>query len=434
MFKSLALLLIIFQLTINSQNLNQIDDGAFENVGRLDRIYFNGIKNLPFFFENNRIQALSNITSYLSLSNARLNNNNVIPIIDNLKSWPLLQSLTITNNDFSHFSYDFTNFTSLSFLDLSNNLIQTFDINSNFTSLSSLDLSNNLIQTFDIKSNRLNNLNLFNNKIEKLEKEMFVYLPNLEYLRIDSNKISRILNDSFHSTKSLRTIDLDNNKIDYIEPNSFCNLKLSSLYLSGNNLSNVSLYCLENVGSLYLNNVQFEGEIDQKRLGNPKNAYQLYLSNNKISKINLENMTSLKYFYLDSNELVNFTSETIQAVPNLNTLGIRNNKFTDKSLENFNHLKKLQYLYLSNNLLTKFEPNMLAESKQLYSLDIGRNNLENVEFGSLPNLKELFIYYNKLKFVGKDSFSKLSNLERLNLESNIISRIHPKTFASNVNL
>ncbi|CAF1075142.1 unnamed protein product, partial [Brachionus calyciflorus] len=147
----------IYQLLINSQNLTQIDDGVFENVRNIDRIYFNGIKNFHFFFENNLIQALSNMTSYLSLSNAGLNNNSVIPIINKLKTWTRLRSLTISNNNFSHFSYDFTN----------------------FTILSSLELSNNLIETFDIKSNQLNSLNLYYNKIEKLEKEMFVYLPNL---------------------------------------------------------------------------------------------------------------------------------------------------------------------------------------------------------------------------------------------------------------
>ncbi|CAF0948237.1 unnamed protein product [Brachionus calyciflorus] len=405
--------LVIHKLSINSQNLTQIDDGAFENIGKLDRIILDRIKNFSNFFENNRIEALSNITNHISLTNAGFNNESVIPIINKFRSWPRLQSLTISYNNFSHFSYDFTN----------------------FSSLSSLDLSNNLIETFDIKSNRLSNLNLFFNKITILEKEMFFYCPNLRYLGLAFNKIPKILNDSFQSTKFLSSIHLDYNKINYIEPNSFCDLKfINSLYLSGNNLSDISLYCLENVRYLFLGSVQFKGEIDQKRLGNPINIIQLYLSNNKISKINFENMTNLKYLYLDSNELVNFTLKTIQAFPNLGDLRLEKNQFLEKSLENFNQLKKLQYLYLSNNLLTKFEHHMLAENKELFVLGIDSNNIEIIEFGSLPNLKQLYLSYNKIKFIDKDSFSKLSNLERLSLESNIISSIHPKAFASNSNL
>ncbi|CAF0965618.1 unnamed protein product, partial [Brachionus calyciflorus] len=404
----------IFELSIFSQNLTQVDDGAFDNIGKLDRLNLNGITNLSLIFGNNRSGNLSDLTNHISLTNSGLNNESVISIIDKLKSWTRLQSLTITNNNFSHFSYDFTN----------------------FTSLSSLDLSNNLIETFDIKGDRLNNLNLYDNKISKLEKEMFVYVPNLGSLGIGFNKISKILNDSFQSTKFLSSIGLDNNKIDYIEPNCFCELNYftNELRLSGNNLSNVSLYCLENVGSLILDSVQFKGEIDQKRLGNPKNAYTLYLSNNKISKIKFEDMKNLQILNLDSNEIFNLTSQTIQAFPNLNWLYLQNNNFTEKGLENFNPLTKLQYLYLSNNLLAKFEPSMLNETKELYYLDISLNNLENVEFGSLPNLKQLNLNNNKIKLIDKNSFSQLPNLESLYLGFNQISRTNPKAFASNTNL
>ncbi|CAF0966813.1 unnamed protein product [Brachionus calyciflorus] len=402
----------LYYLRIRSQNLNQIDEGAFKNVVKLDRLYLDGIKNLPIFFEDNRLEALSNMTNHLSIWNAGLNIESVIPIIDKLKSWTRLQSLDISYNNFSHFFYDFTN----------------------FTSLSSLDLSNNLIETFDIKSNVLNILHLCNNKITKLEKEFFSYLPELQKLRVDSNKISKILNDSFHSTNYLRSIDLENNRIDYIEPNSFCNLKsLDELKLSRNNLSDISLYCLENVRYLSLNSVQFKGEIDQKRLGSP-NAYYIYLSNNKISKINFENMTNLKYLYLDSNELVNFTLETIQAFSKLEDLRLEKNKFSEKSLEYLYKLKQLKILHLSYNLISRFEFNILAENKLLEELKIDGNKIEFVEFAFLPNLKELMLNNNKLELIGKDSFRLLPNLEKLYLGSNLISRIHPKAFASNSNL
>lgn len=101
-------------------------------------------------------------------------------------------------------------------------------------------------------------------------------------------------------TPLLTSIDLENNIIDYIEANSFCNLKfIKRLKLSHNKLKFVSIYCLENVTFLHLSNVEFEGEIDQKRIGNPINALILDLSHNKIKKISLNKMYRLKELRFD---------------------------------------------------------------------------------------------------------------------------------------
>ncbi|RNA35199.1 insulin-like growth factor-binding complex acid labile [Brachionus plicatilis] len=402
----------IDRLIINSLNLTQVDEGAFDNVKSLERIELYGIKNLSILLENNRIGALFNVTRYFHTSNAGLNNISVVEILDKLKSWTQLYGLYISRNYFQHFSYNFNN----------------------FTVLSSLSLTNNNIESFDIKGNRLTGLSLSFNKISKLEKEMFVNLPNLSSLSMEFNNIQKIYNDSFESTMKLQSIYLGYNDINYIEPDSFCKLNFYSLKLSGNNLSDINLYCLENVSYLYLSSVQFKGEIDQKRLGNPKNVIILYLNSNKISKIKFDNMTSLNYLHLHYNELANFSSETIQAWSNLLTLQIEHNKFTENSLENFKLLKKLENLYLNNNLLTRIDSSHFVENKNLNRLEVQSNKIESVKFSFLKNLQTLYLNFNKLRIIDKESFSELPNLEHLHLDSNSIAKIHPKSFESNVRL
>ncbi|CAF0870631.1 unnamed protein product [Brachionus calyciflorus] len=359
----------IVELKINSRNLIQVDESAFDNVGKIDILDLDGIKNLSLFFENNSLKAISNMTKHLHISNAGLDNKSVIPIIDKLKYWTRLWCLVISNNNFSNFSYDFTN----------------------FTSLYNLGLINNFIETFDIKSNRLNNLNLYNNKITKLEKDMFVYLPNLESLRIDSNKISKILNDSFHSTKSLITIDLENNKIDYIEPDSFCDLKfIYSLLLSGNNLRNISLHCIDNVRYLYLNSVQYQGSIHFS-------------------------------FY-----------------PNLKFLTLKNNKLMYIDKDSFSKLPNLEKLYLGSNLISRIDPKAFANNTNLELLELRGNILTTTpDISELKYLNELDLYNNNITSLPNHAFERKLNKSnplksniKIDLRQNKINHFTNKTFCS----
>ncbi|RNA30956.1 slit -like protein [Brachionus plicatilis] len=230
----------------------------------------------------------------------------------------------------------------------------------------------------------------------------------------------------------LISIDLENNTINSIEENSFCELKfIKLLKLSHNNLKSTSLYCLENLRFLYLSNVEYDGEIDQKKIGNPTSALLLDLSHNKIKKISLEKMARLKRLYLSSNELNDLTLDTIRAFPDLTELYISKNKFSEQVLKKFNILKNLTYLYLSNNYLSKISSSDLEENKKLYRLEVDHNQIEYVRFPSLENMGIVNLGNNKLRQINEESFSNLIYLDELYIDSNKIEKIHAKAFKFN---
>ncbi|CAF0853882.1 unnamed protein product [Brachionus calyciflorus] len=251
------------------------------------------------------------------------------------------------------------------------------------------------------------------NQITKLEKEMLQDLPSLEYLDLSINRIKKIFNDTFLLTTRLHTIFLQVNFINYIEPNSFCTIK---------SLGILSLY------------VGYDGEIDLKRIGNPKYLEQLDLSENNINKINFEKMVYLRTLDLSSNNISDIDKNTTKSFPNLSFLNIGKNKFTHEIFNNIKSLKKLSTLKISNNFITSIMPSFLAEYENLSELDLSRNQIENVEFPLLKRLKYLYLRNNKLRIINEDSFSLLKEIKELNLDSNLISQIHSKAFFENKNL
>lgn len=403
--------LLIGTLEIDSANLKSVDNEAFSNIKKLDYFYLTNLADLSLIFQNDKIKHLSEKTKILSVVNSNLDDRNVLVLLDSIKNWTKIESLVLDKNLLKNFTYDFNSF---------------------FPSLLSLSLSGNSIKFFDIKSSNLTSLRINNNQIENLEARAFKNLPSLRKLRLDSNKISKIYNDTFSSAKQIFELNLENNTINYIESNSFCSLNnMSRLFLSNNNLGAVRLYCLEKVLFLFLSNVQFEGEIDQNRIGSPKRVFKLLLSGNKISKISFFNMTVLKYLDLSSNNLNYLTIETIQTFPNLVELNIANNKLDNKILENLNFLKLLRNLYLSNNNISEINVNHLKELKELEVLTLDHNQIENVEFSLLESLESLNLRNNKLRQIKEESFSKLKRLSILYLDSNLISKISAKSFEFN---
>ncbi|CAF1085644.1 unnamed protein product, partial [Brachionus calyciflorus] len=208
----------ITNLEIECQNLKFIDDEAFANINKLDKLYLKNIRDIELILNKNKLQFLSKITNTLSIFNSSLDENNVLSLLDQIKTWTKLEKLELDRNLFKNFNYDFKS----------------------FQNLKTLSLSDNAIEILDIKSQMLTELNINANQITKLDKEMFKNLPKLKLLNLESNNISKVFNDSFLLANDLLSINLNRNFINYIEPNSFCELKsLGRLMLSYNNLSSI---------------------------------------------------------------------------------------------------------------------------------------------------------------------------------------------------
>jgi Leucine-rich repeat (LRR) protein len=130
--------------------------------------------------------------------------------------------------------------------------------------------------------------------------------------------------------------------------------------------------------------------------GNLKNLKSLDLRNNKLSEIDLTELTNLKELDLAYNKLTSLP-------------------------ESIGNLTNLEKLYLRNNQLTSL-PDGIENLTNLEELELTANKLETLPdwFGNLTNLKVLYLYHNQLTSL-PESIGNLKNLEKLYLSGNPLS-------------
>ncbi|XP_043539493.1 slit homolog 3 protein-like isoform X2 [Chiloscyllium plagiosum] len=150
-------------------------------------------------------------------------------------------------------------FSNLSDLDLSNNMIQHFDLDlplpvvkldlsansltripdfSNLRNLRKLILDHNKIQALpegafdDLVS--LEELSLSGNAIRVIPENIFDPLESLKYLTLSANNIENLPSNSLHNLKSLTTLDVSDNQLRTIPPDFLEGHPMLYLYLSNN--------------------------------------------------------------------------------------------------------------------------------------------------------------------------------------------------------
>ncbi|BBN10525.1 hypothetical protein MPTK1_5g04220 [Marchantia polymorpha subsp. ruderalis] len=195
---------------------------------------------------------------------------------------------------------------------------------------------------------------------------------------------------------------------------------LKSLNLSGNSIQ----------GSLP-KEVQCEASANvstQLVLESLRNLQNLSLANNKFSdgipSSLLEVLSSLQVLDLSGNNFTGALPREISALVNLTTLLLNGNGFDGSIPPSLSKCSELKELNLQNNSLTGQIPRELGQLSNLSTLILGKNKLT----GSIPpslskcsELKELNLGENE--FSGRlplDVFTSLSNLEILDVSSNLI--------------
>ncbi|XP_050311599.1 leucine-rich repeat-containing G-protein coupled receptor 5-like [Anthonomus grandis grandis] len=167
----------------------------------------------------------------------------------------------------------FVNKTQLTFIDLSNNQLESFSMQdvpqlkhlslksnhivsislSNLPSLKELDLSYNSLKSFDSAS--LTNVNMLvlrltGNQIQ-LTPGCFQSLASLRYLGLNNNTLNDIPEQAFTSLKTLRILDLSWNNLKKLEKRVFVELvNLEMLNLSSNSIESLSYETLEPLKNL----------------------------------------------------------------------------------------------------------------------------------------------------------------------------------------
>lgn len=173
-------------------------------------------------------------------------------------------------------------------------LVKDIDVNAftNCTKLVSINLDSNRLKCirtgiFGTNLKKLELLNMGNNQLTYLHREIFVNLTGLKVLQLWDNLINAIHKDTFKNNIKLEKLQLYGNHLEYIHPDTFS----------------------------FLTNLKV-----------------LHLDNNKLKALDpklVENLANLEEFFFCSNELPFICQrEIMRALPKLKEVNFNNNDFS----------------------------------------------------------------------------------------------------------
>lgn len=220
-----------------------------------------------------------------------------------------------------------------------------------------LYLQNNYIDQVTAESfkncTELKWINLGNNRIRSVEKQVFEKLPNLLYLYMQRNELKEVPNDLPAGLEQLR---LSRNQISKIPAGAFSKMEhLALLDLHYNRISDSSM-----------------GKNIFKDL---KNLIQLNLAHNILRKMPANIPNTLFQLFLDRNNIEEIPQDYFKNFASLAFVRLNYNQLSDKGLPKtvFN-VSSLLDLHLAHNKLS----NVPLFSSELEQLHLNNNNIESV--------------------------------------------------------
>ncbi|KAL4625566.1 hypothetical protein ACB092_05G035500 [Castanea dentata] len=365
----------------------------------------------------------------------------------------------------------------------------------NFTSLQYLDLSDNLF-SHEIP------LSIFNS-------------PKLESLYLNSNKLIGKIPESLGQLKQLTSLDLSFNSLSGPIPSSIGNLSyLKDLYLSGNQLNGTipkTLGLLSNLENLSIRNNFLTGTVDEEHFSKLSKLENLDISHTHLFfnvksnwvppfQLTFITMSSCKigpnfptwlqtqrhvlklglskseiadkapsWFWnwtsniavidLSDNQIEGDVSEIVlnsadinlrsnhfkgqmpQLSTNVGGLNIANNSISGPissfMCQKMNRKNTLTVLDVSNNLLTGAIPHCLKYWQSLTHLNLGSNDISGripYSIGSLVALQSLHVQHNRISGDIPSSLKKCSNLRLIDIGENPLSGAIPPWIGEMTNL
>ena len=297
-----------------------------------------------------------------------------------------------------------------------------------------LDLAQNRIVNISrellVPLTQLTVLELWSNDISVLSYGIFDSLANLNWLRFFYNQLSELPHNIFHSLVRMEKLDLFGNTLSMLPDTVFGSLgRLKWLILSYNHLSMLPSDLFKPLGKLE----------------------RLWLSRNKLyalpSRI-FESQERLKLLALHGNDLSSLSSNLFASLVNLQILGLDFNNFSslyalnygcressgnrqDRTGHSFNIFRSLELLISLNlgyNSLTDLCQHVFSGTTDLATLELQYNDLVNLHFGvftPLTKLVYLDLHGNALNSLA--DFSTLVKLRVLDIGNNYLNSIEPSS-------
>ncbi|KAF7849283.1 hypothetical protein BT93_L1015 [Corymbia citriodora subsp. variegata] len=477
--------------------------GNLSNLQYLDLANMFGAGNLTTV----NLQWVSKLSSlkYFDLSGIDLRNaKDWLSSINRLSS---LQSLRLEDCSLEQLPHSLSvNLTSLRFLDLRDNSINStmplwFH---NFSKLEHIDLNRNYLRgtfsrTLFDNNQQLSFLDVSNNLLEGQILKNFSSLYKLRVLRLAKNNFDGDVWSVFHgplesAQSDLRICYFDGNNFSGPLPNQWESFKnLEYLSLSENSISGpipVTLGELSSLRELYLDSNKLSGKIPGS-IGQLSSLKILDIWNNSfdgvVSELHFANLTSLTQLEISYNELVlsfdpawvppfQLQSIDMSCCPvgpkfplwlrtqrNISSLYMSNASISDEvpnwlsdillnagyldlsnnmlrgpiSRMDGNKMQLLQYLFLSGNNLSGSIPNSLCAMEKLTFLDLSKNQLSGrlpLCLKKLEKLEWISLGDNRLSGQITNSFCHIKPLQVLLLHKNGFDKMLPKCLSNLANL
>lgn len=428
-FFQTANLTSVKSLSVRASSIEEINFSRLNNVTQLD-LSENDLTEFDF---TNFTQLISLNLSY----NYFQNFNGAFSQLTALDmSHNSIESVTETNFKFKkirHLNLSFNSITSITDfssetvqnLDFSFNRLQTFQFGT-CTELSYLSLSSNNISVLDTDAfkmfPKLEVLNLSDNLIEDLKEGTFK-TPNLLKLNLKGNILVRLAQGCFEGLNRLQYLDLSDNKIVSLSPGVLQDLPgLVRLMVSGNRELNRGSQDLGLV--LVTRRLQYvvAAATDQTKIPSSltRSVRSLDLTSNHIESVQCGDMDSyplLTSLTLADNNLSYIEDDAFGRLELLSTLILDRN-----SLRAVPHTlpRNLTKLSLSHNNIKQLSPSDFSGIAQLSFLDISYNRLRNISegaFSQLKNLQHFNVSNNPIKILSTASFVGMVRLKSLDLSN-----------------
>ncbi|XP_047179992.1 receptor-like protein EIX2 [Vigna umbellata] len=354
----------------------------------------------------------------------------------------VFQSLKLSGNRITGMLPNLSSFTSLSFLDLSDNQLYG-EIPKSIGLLQELEslylegnnLAGDITELHLTNLSKLKVLDLTDNSLSLKFSNSWIPPFQLFKLGLGSCKVGPSFPSWLQTQNRLEFLDISDAEIDDFVPEGFWNKLqyISKLNMSQNSLKgtipNIPIKLTNHGGAfIFLSLNQLEGEIPAFL----SQASMLDLSGNNFSDLSMffcrkSTTTSMYTLDLSNNQIEGQLPNCWEHLKgSLQFLDLKNNKLSGKIPQSMGTLVNLQYLTLRNNNLTGQLPFTLKSCTKLSVLDVGQNLLS----GAIPswigeNLQQLNILSLRLNnFSGSvpDQICYLRQINLLDLSMNHLSR------------
>ncbi|KAG7172303.1 Chaoptin-like 1 [Homarus americanus] len=386
-----------------------------------------------------------------------------------------LATLFLGENDVDHVPRDvFSRCKRLLWLNLDDNNILALERDSLSRNIQTLSLNHNLLTGFPseaVSSIRdLTWLFLRGNLLDRLPDTGFIVQKKLDKLDLGENFIRFIPNNLFNGSLTVRDLHLDFNLLTEIQDSAFQGLNPGRLYLSANNIFNITdnaflggpenslvmvdleknrlqtvpkaLSHLKRLRYLYLPDNQIAAIKDDAFRSFCESLESLSLSGNQLKAIpraSLENCSTIAHLNLGHNQITEILEEDFETWgDNLDTLVLRNNRIFKIPPHAFRHAPKLRELSLSFNRIVDINPDSFIDVlNTLEILEISFGFYRDDYFPEevlkpLTSLQWIALDNNNFRTISETALYSFGELRYFNMDSNRLSHIPKTLFHQNV--